>query len=200
MDPTSQQTDVFVAKPLGAAQPGVLAGNAIKPYLSEDGLTFAQDFWVSGFMGALKGASVKEYEYWLGLLGRGGFFGKPEDGRKPPHLFVLESDSPDNLGVMTSPGTPVEHGGPGWIPAGRNYQFDPTLKNLNFIVWCRAGAPKKNDYGDWSQAGRSPEEMMNSWAASYARMQGQTAASPDPRRQKNAGHGQNRVVQAKPKK
>ena len=37
------------------------AGDAIKPYLSADGKTFEQDFYMIDRMAAMKGASVEDY-------------------------------------------------------------------------------------------------------------------------------------------
>lgn len=127
----------------------------IKPYLTTDGLHFATDFFMTDRMAAMAGASVAEYGRINVELGSRGAFGNIADGRKPAHLFVLKPDSPDDAGVMTSPGTPdcVDGSGNVWNPLGASYIYDPTLRSYNFVLWCRAGAPKWNDFGDWSQSG-----------------------------------------------
>lgn len=134
-------------------------GDLIKPFLSPDGAHFAQDFWMRDRMAAMAGASVAEYGLWNLALGMRGAFGTVEGGRKPAHLFVLKPDDPSDGGVMTSPGTPDC----GWMPAGASYIYDPSLRNLNFLIWCRAGAPKWNDYGDWSQSGVPLAYVQETW-------------------------------------
>ena len=123
------------------------AGDATKPYLSEDGKTFAEDFYMVDRVAAMAGASVEDYEQnvvRIGLVGR---------GMKPLHYFVVGPDHPDKLPneVMTSPGTPEEYGGPGWIAAGARYQYDGYYsEQVNAAAWLQAGAPKENAYGRWN--------------------------------------------------
>lgn len=135
------------------------AGDAIKPYLNVDGKTFAKDFYMIDRMAAMAGASVADYEQNLvriGLMGR---------GMKPLHYYVVGPDHPDLLPneVMTSPGTPEEYGGPGWIAAGSRYQFDGYYdEQVNAAAWIKAGCPKENVYGRWN--GYLPQSYVDdSW-------------------------------------
>lgn len=136
-----------------------MVGDIIKPFLSADGKVFARDFYMVDRMAAMAGASIADYEQNLvrvGLVGR---------GMKPLHFYVVGPDHPDLLPneVMTSPGTPEEYGGPGWIAAGARYQYDGYYdEQTNAAAWLKAGAPKENVYGRWN--GPLPQEYVDdSW-------------------------------------
>ena len=136
-----------------------MVGDIIKPYLSADGKSFEKDFYMVDRMAAMKGASVEDYEQNLirtGLVGR---------GIKPLHFYVVGPDHSDLLPneVMTSPGTPEEYGGPGWIAAGARYQYDGWYgEQINAAAWLKAGAPKENVYGRWN--GYLPQDYVDdSW-------------------------------------
>lgn len=141
-------------------------GDVIKPYLAEDGKSFAKDFYMVNRLAAMVGASVDDYNKMNIMLGVGGFFGQPGDGRKPAHMFVVGPDDPDKLPneVMTSPGTPVELGGPGWEPRGAYYRYDPEYDaGTNFMSWVLAGAPKDNYLGSWANGGLPLGYVQETW-------------------------------------
>lgn len=145
--------------------PSASAGDAIKPYLTSDSTHFAQDFYVEGRLAAMKGALVKDYEQMMFML-IGFSSSDPTSGRKALHQFVVGPDDPDKLPneVMTSPGTPVEYGGPGWEPRGERYYYDPHLpQRINFQSWLLAGAPKANALGEWGTGGLPQDYVEWTW-------------------------------------
>lgn len=140
-----------------AVAPPLLDYNAadINDYIDMDTQLFVRDFWMRGRVGAMVGASVKEYNQANIILGA------ISTGYRPRETYVLGPDVPDKLWneTLTSPGSN------GWNPAGAEYRFDPELKSHEvFQSWIAAGCPKQNKYGDWSQSGRPIAEYNESWA------------------------------------
>ena len=141
------------------------SGDVIKPYLDAEGRFFAEDFWMVDRLAAMKGASVADYNQMQFML-IGFSSSDPESGRKPLHFFVVGPDDPDKLPneVMSSPGTPVEFGGPGWEPRGERYYYDVhSPQRVNFQSWLLAGAPKENALGEWATGGLPQAYVEWTW-------------------------------------
>lgn len=121
-------------------------GDIIKPYISEDGKTFVADFWMEHRVGAMIGASVKEYGEANFILSATGF----DTETRPMHLHIL---GPDTDGTywhesMTTPGDN------GWEPRGKTYFWNPQFSDgQNNALWVSCGCPSKSDYGEWGDQG-----------------------------------------------
>jgi hypothetical protein len=76
--------------------PLAIDGDAIAPYLSDDGQTFKSDYWVRGRVGAMAGALVSDYN--RARFSTGPFIGPIEGGRRPAETFVVVSPSYAVLG------------------------------------------------------------------------------------------------------
>lgn len=131
------------------------AGDVIKPFLTEDGKFFKEDFWMLDRLGAQKGALVADYEWANIILGQGGFL-----SARGAHNCVVGPDDPNVAwnGVMTSPGTI------GWNPWGATYQYNPLLpSSANLHAWIASGCPKVNAFGDWGNNGLPLGYVQETW-------------------------------------
>ena len=151
--------------PMKDVDPTKMSGEVVKPFLDEAGKFFAKDFCMEHRLSAMQGASVDDYnKMQFQLIG---FSSKdPTSGRKPLHMFVVGPDDPNKLPneIMTSPGTPVDFGGPGWEPKGERYYYDlHSPQPVNFQAWLQAGAPKENEYGKWGTGGLPQSYVEWSW-------------------------------------
>ena len=148
------------------------AGEVVAPYI-EDGV-FVRDFWQDDRVGAMKGALASVYEevnLMLGVTGAAAARG-PENYVVKPGPFERWNEA------TTSPGTPVSHGGPGWIAAGAAYRYDYTQDHAyNAAVWTQAGCPKANEFGEWANGGLPLAYVEWTWANPASR-----GESPMPRR------------------
>ena len=121
-------------------------GDIIAPYLSEDGKTFAKDFWMVGRVGAMAGASVAEYNQANLILAGTGF----DTEAKPLHLHIL---GPETEGTywhecMVTPGDN------GWNPRGATYVWNEMFSDeQNNAVWVACGCPSTSIYGEWGDQG-----------------------------------------------
>lgn len=156
---------------LAAYVPGS-AGEAITAY--HDGTTFTRDFWQEDRVGAQAGALVEVYNevnLMLGMTGGASARG-PENYVVKPGPFERWNEA------TTSPGTPVEFGGPGWNPLGATYRYDYTQDHsYNAAVWTDAGCPKANAYGSWANGGLPLSYVEWTWQNPRSR-----GDSPMPRR------------------
>lgn len=151
--------------------PGDL-GDVIKPY--HDGTVFVRDFWMDDRVGAMQGARVDVYNevnLKAGMTGMGAARGRDNIVVKPG-AFARWNEA------VTSPGTPVAHGGPGWVPLGATYRYDYAFdQGWNAHLWMEAGCPSANDFGSWANGGMPLSYVQWTWENPATR-----GESPMPRR------------------
>jgi len=121
-------------------------------------LVAAEDFWVDGIPGAVKGARNSHYSHSmiLNIIG----------GDHPRHYFIFVP-TPKEAPWSAAYRCPADLG---WMD-GEGYRHDPELPpDVNYRKWIAAGAPRKNGGGFYDNAGRpvSGDEWAE-WANSKRR-------------------------------
>lgn len=115
-------------------------GDVIAPFV-KDGV-FTADFYMVDRVGAMKGASVAEYQHAHLILGAGGW--------ENLHTHVLMADEPGKLwheSMTTSADC-------GWNPRGQSYYWVPQLNDQqNAANWIACGRPRRNQFGAWGNNG-----------------------------------------------
>ena len=126
------------------------AGDAIADY--HDGTVFTRDFYQSGRVAAMVGASVREYLEANVILSRTGF--------DALETHVLGPDQPGKYWheVMTTSGDI------GWNPRGAAYRFIEYFdEQQNAANWIACGRPRKNAHGEWGAGGLPMDYIQWSW-------------------------------------
>lgn len=114
------------------------AGDVIAPYVQ--GGYFVKDFYMKDRIGAMAGASVKQYNEANIILA-----GTPY---KETHILGPEQPNKYWTEVMTTSADI------GWNPLGEHYNWNPLLDDSqNAHFWFEAGRPHKNAYGEWGGLG-----------------------------------------------